>query len=241
MISLAIKLILAHLIGDFLLQPQKWVKHKNKHKHKSKYLYLHIGIHAFALLLLLQFKTRYWLGFIIIIASHYIIDLLKLHLQNKSNKRWAFAIDQTAHIIVIALAIEIYEPYFSNLETVNYTWLLLLISCVIAITSMSAVVMKTIISRWDVDTQKNDDALENAGTIIGMLERLFVFLFVILGFWEGIGFLLAAKSIFRFGDLSRAKDRKLTEYVLIGTLISFGLAIGIGLLYVSLLSNIVQY
>lgn len=235
MIPLAIKLILAHLIGDFVFQPQKWVKHKNKYKHKSKYLYQHIGIHALALLLLLQFQTRYWLGFIIIIASHYIIDLLKLHLQNKKNERWLFAIDQTAHLIVIALVVQFYKPYFSDIENVNYTWLLVLLTCVIAVTSMSAIIMKTIISKWDIENQKEDDALENAGTIIGMLERLFVFLFVILDFWEGIGFLLAAKSIFRFGDLSRAKDRKLTEYVLIGTLISFGLAILIGLLYVKLL------
>jgi hypothetical protein len=39
-----------------------------------------------------------------------------------------------------------------------------------------------------------------------------------------------AKSIFRFGDLTQSKDRKLTEYVLIGTLISFGTAIGTGFL-----------
>jgi len=43
--------------------------------------------------------------------------------------------------------------------------------------------------------------------------------------------LIAAKSVFRFGDLSRAKDRKLTEYILIGTFLSFGLAIAIGLGY----------
>jgi hypothetical protein len=43
-------------------------------------------------------------------------------------------------------------------------------------------------------------------------------------------FLLAAKSIFRFGDLKKVKDRKLTEYVLIGTLLSFGIAILVGLI-----------
>ncbi len=45
------------------------------------------------------------------------------------------------------------------------------------------------------------------------------------------GFLIAAKSIFRFGDLSKAKDRKLTEYILIGTLLSFGIAIACGVAY----------
>jgi hypothetical protein len=45
-----------------------------------------------------------------------------------------------------------------------------------------------------------------------------------------IGFLLAAKSVFRFGDLTRAKNRKLTEYILIGTLLSFLIAIATGLI-----------
>ena len=64
-----------------------------------------------------------------------------------------------------------------------------------------------------------------------MLERLLVFGFIVLQQWPAIGWLIAAKSILRFSDLSRAKDRKLTEYVLIGTLLSFSLAIFIGLLY----------
>ena len=60
---------------------------------------------------------------------------------------------------------------------------------------------------------------------------LFVFIFVITNHWEAIGFLLAAKSVFRFGDLSSSKDRKLTEYILIGTLLSFGIAIATGIFY----------
>ena len=37
---LLLKLILAHFIGDFLLQPKSWVKEKQKHKALSKVLYL---------------------------------------------------------------------------------------------------------------------------------------------------------------------------------------------------------
>jgi hypothetical protein len=57
---------------------------------------------------------------------------------------------------------------------------------------------------------------------------------VILGRWEAIGFLLAAKSVFRFGDLKESKDRKLTEYILIGTLLSFGVAILIGIIVIGI-------
>ena len=66
---------------------------------------------------------------------------------------------------------------------------------------------------------------------IGILERILVFVFVILNHWEAVGFLITAKSVFRFGDLKESKHRKLTEYILIGTLISFGIAIFVGILY----------
>ena len=86
-------------------------------------------------------------------------------------------------------------------------------------------------STWDLAEDNADDSLKSAGKYIGVLERIFAFGFIILNQWSAIGVLIAAKSVFRFGDLSRAKDRKLTEYMLIGSLLSFGLAIVIGLLY----------
>ena len=56
-------------------------------------------------------------------------------------------------------------------------------------------------------------------------------MFIITNNWSGVGFLLAAKSIFRFGDLTKSDDRKLTEYILIGTLLSFTFSIITGLGY----------
>lgn len=82
--------------------------------------------------------------------------------------------------------------------------------------------------------ESTDESLINAGKYIGILERLFVFTFIVTGHWEAIGFLMAAKSIFRFGDLKESKDRKLTEYILIGTLLSFGIATATGLIVVEL-------
>ena len=75
-----------------------------------------------------------------------------------------------------------------------------------------------------------EKSLPNAGKYIGILERLLVFIFVVTGHWEAIGFLVAAKSVFRFGDLKDSRDRKLTEYILIGTLLSFGIAIIVGII-----------
>lgn len=65
----------------------------------------------------------------------------------------------------------------------------------------------------------------NTGRLIGILERIFVYIFVLLGQFAAIGFILAAKGVARFQDF---KSRTFAEYVLIGTLISTLLAMGIG-------------
>ncbi len=231
MIVLFIKLVLVHFIGDFLLQPEKWVLHKQTHKHKSKYLYYHILVHFLALIILLQFDTSYWLSVLFIIVSHYIIDVAKLHLNTKMNSRVLFGLDQLAHIIIIAIIVNIYEAYPLDVDLFYNPKFLLFLTGIIGVTAASSIIMKTIISKWYLKEDANEGSLENAGSCIGVLERLFVFAFIITGHWEGIGFLIAAKSVFRFGDLSKAKDRKLTEYILIGTLLSFGLAISFGIGY----------
>ncbi|MGA1226287.1 MAG: DUF3307 domain-containing protein [Tamlana sp.] len=234
MIALAIKLILAHFIGDFLFQPQKWVTHKEVHKHKSKFLYWHILVHFGALTLVLQANFKYWLGVLIIIISHYIIDIIKLHLKPKLNNRLLFGLDQLAHLLVIIFVVKIYEPYKFNVDAYFDAKNLLFVTGLLCVTKVSSIIMKTLISKWDLKEYTEEASLKDAGAYIGILERLFVFMFIITNHWEGIGFLIAAKSVFRFGDLSQAKDRKLTEYILIGTLLSFGLAIvfGIGYEYV---------
>ncbi|WP_292945628.1 DUF3307 domain-containing protein [Olleya sp. UBA1516] len=231
MMLLVLKLVLAHAIGDFVLQPDQWVKDKTIKKHKSKYLYFHVLIHALALLILLQFNTIYWIGIISIVVSHYIIDVIKLNLTKKINPRLLFILDQIAHLIVIAIVALSYTQYSFDINTLYSKNVLALLLSLIAITSIASVIMRLVMSKWILDEDDANDSLEKAGKYIGILERLFVFGFIIINQWSAIGLLIAAKSVFRFGDLSKAKDRKLTEYILIGTLLSFGIAISVGLLY----------
>jgi len=228
---LVLKLVLAHAIGDFVLQPDQWVKDKTIKKHKSKYLYFHVLIHALALLILLQFNANYWIGIVSIVVSHYIIDVIKLNLTKKINPRLLFILDQIAHLIVIAIVALSYTQYSFDINTLYSKNVLALLLSLIAITSIASVIMRLVMSKWILDEDDANDSLEKAGKYIGILERLFVFGFIIINQWSAIGLLIAAKSVFRFGDLSKAKDRKLTEYILIGTLLSFGIAISVGLLY----------
>jgi protein-S-isoprenylcysteine O-methyltransferase Ste14 len=230
---LFLKLLLAHILGDFVFQPEKWVKNKEEKKIKSIKLYFHIAVHAVLLLLSIQFNLKkYWLAFILIIVSHYFIDVLKLYLQKKKTKRIWFFIDQILHLLVLVFASTFYFDVPFLVDNIITDKILLLFIFILLVSFVSAIIIKIIITQWNPESKKeNDDSLAKAGRYIGILERLFVFTFVITNHWEAIGFLLAAKSVFRFGDLTESKDRKLTEYILIGTLLSFGLAIFLGVLY----------
>lgn len=228
---LFLKLLLAHLVGDFLLQPDKWVADKKKRKAASPYLYLHLCVHALLLLLLLQFNVHYWRAIVIIVTSHFLIDVAKLYLQNSWPEKYLFITDQLLHLLLIVAAVHIYQPITVDVNILHQPKIILAGVCIVAVTYVIAIVMRLIMNHWDLKEDNKEDSLKNAGKYIGMIERLLVFIFVVLGQWGAIGFLIAAKSILRFSDLSRAKDRKLTEYVIIGTLLSIAMAIVVGLVY----------
>lgn len=235
---LTLQLLLAHILGDFLFQPARWVQQKQARTHRSKYLYWHIGVHALVLLVALRFDLRYWAGTLFILATHYFIDLAKLKLKRRVGDRLLFFADQALHLLTIAIVVYWYEPFQPDFSMLYSAKALLLLISLLLLTQVASIVMKVLITKWDFVEDEAGNSLDKAGKYIGMLERLFVFGFIVFQQWQAIGFLLAAKSVFRFGDLTKAKDRKLTEYILIGTLLSFGIAIIIGLGYMHLAKRI---
>lgn len=225
-----LKLLLAHLVGDFLLQPTSWVKDKEKHKLKSDKLYLHIAIHGILILILL-WDLSYWLLAVSIAAIHGGIDLVKLYTQKTTNKTTWFIIDQLLHVISIILLVTIWSKYEIHIPVaIDYPAVWLYLTATVFVTAASSILIQVLMQNWSQALNLNGkESLNNAGKYIGILERLLIFTFILTNHWEAIGFLLAAKSVFRFGDLTASKDRKLTEYILIGTLLSFGIAIFTGM------------
>lgn len=232
MLVLFLKLLFAHFLGDFIFQPYKWVVSKETYKHRSPYLYWHVAVHAVATLVVLGFDTTYWGGFLAIIFSHLLIDIWKLQLKSNSKSTLPFFIDQLAHISVLVAVVYYYMPFQINLNSILTPQILLFLLFFVFITNVSAIVMKVFIAQLGIPNFKELEARDKAGTLIGILERLFVFIFIVLNFWIGIGFLIIAKSVFRFADINRAKDNNVTQYYFIGTLLSFGLAIFAGLSYI---------
>lgn len=224
------KLFLAHIIGDFLLQPKRWVIQKESKKAASGFLYLHILIH-FLLVILLLWNIEYWKTALVIAISHYVIDLLKIYVTPLfKNKSIPFFIDQFLHVVILYIC-----AYYSNL--LEHTIALIqqidwpLLTAIVFVTYPAAIIMRILLEGMSNQINLDHKSLPNAGKYIGIIERLFVLIFIIMGRWEAIGLLITAKSVFRFNDLKESNNRKLTEYILIGTLLSFGIAILTGIIY----------
>ncbi len=227
------KYLIAHILGDFFLQPDAWVAEKETKKLKSWKLYLHILIH-FVLIFIVFLSFQVWKSALFIGIGHLIIDACKLIFQKPKTKRKWFFVDQVLHILIIFACWKYYDEAqlnFSFLQN-NQFWLILFGALLLI--SPAGIIIKVIIAKWIPNNAST--SLQDAGKFIGILERLLIYLFICTNHFEAVGFLLAAKSIFRFGDLKEAQDIKLTEYVLIGTLLSFGIALIVGLITNQLIS-----
>jgi hypothetical protein len=242
-----IKICLAHVLADFVFQPNHWVKHKEQQTYRSPYLYVHVILYYLLTMLMLGFESKDWIPALVVAISHGLIDTLKCILNRLWHRKssvdtpkihypiYSFLIDQFLHLailIVWAFGFETQEwSHWFPLPANTWMWLL----CMVLLTQVGSVLIRIMVARWIPQVPTPEWTLQNAGTYIGMLERLMVFAFIVTGHWEGIGFLIAAKSVLRYGDLKEVHDRRLTEYVLIGTLLSFGWALAIGLFYLEVI------
>ncbi|HEY0898581.1 MAG TPA: DUF3307 domain-containing protein [Sphingobacteriaceae bacterium] len=248
------KLLIAHFAGDFLLQNSWIVENRNKRIFSVALLY-HLLIHLGCLLVLFLFDID-WRIVMVILLSHGIIDLGKaafeirlnrLAAQEKlddtdrklqSQRLYVFIIDQILHVFVIAVAwliITGQAHLVNDLVLPDHWWLIAL--AYLLITKPAGILIGKLVKRWydrGMQTEPAGDqtglgGLPNAGTWIGIIERILILSFILINSFEAIGFLLAAKSILRIGDLKEDKEHKKTEYILIGTLLSFGITIVLGL------------
>lgn len=211
-------LIAAHVMGDFLLQPEWLVKRKKQ----LRFMLLHGVIHAGLVYVLYQSWTHWKLP-LVVLAFHVTIDLIKR--QAKSDSAKAFAWDQAAHILSLIVVgwLLLRMGWLSTFSGHGYALMIGFAGFIATVLGAGYFVGKVAGSIKEKN-KLEIDGLENGGAMIGSLERALIFLLIFIGQPAGIGFLVAAKSILRFEE---AKKQKLAEYVLIGTLLSFSLAIAV--------------
>ncbi len=225
MICILLLQLIAHIISDFYLQTAESCADKAKNGFKSPKLYVHALI-TFVCAWLLSFSFNFWWVALIIAVTHLLVDAMKCY---ASKCKYIFFIDQIIHVVVIVAVCYFWKGGLPDcLCCLDEKYIALLLGVFVCI-KPSNIIIKEIIKDANIKVNKgsddnNTEDLPNAGKLIGVVERLLSLVFVLLGQYEAVGFIIAAKSLLRFAEGDKAKS----EYVLIGTLLSFSMAIFVG-------------
>ncbi|MCF6364610.1 MAG: DUF3307 domain-containing protein [Bacteroidales bacterium] len=237
--KLLILQFIAHFLSDFIFQSQNCSDKKEKDSFKSKFLYKHIAV-TFFISAFLSFQFTFILFSLIISASHFFLDGIKSFLLNvRLIKKHLFFFDQILHLSIIGFVVFLFNKFFeidflTEILDIKY---LLYIFAYILILKPTNILIREIFKFYEIKLDKLEaekDELPNAGKLIGITERILTLTLIILGQYAAIGFIMAAKSILRFKEAQTQK----AEYVLIGTMLSFGIAIMIGVI-LQLFNNII--
>jgi hypothetical protein len=151
----------------------------------------------------------------------------KSYLIKKNPDKDYFFLDQTVHLITIIVVIMIYfkindyAPIF-DIKTRYVAMILGFIFC----SKPSNIIIKYLLRAFDIKTNNEENKLTipNAGKLIGISERYLALILIIVGSYEAVGLIIAAKSVLRINSHQES------EYILVGTLLSFGIAIFSGLI-----------
>ena len=226
--------LLAHIIGDYYLQSCKLADEKAE---SIKALIKHCVIYTFSCFIVVipVFNSRLLIGCIFLSVTHGVIDLLKfLYMKyhkeiTRNKKRNIYILDQALHLMAISTityiftvneyTISILPPLKNITDTIGiplkqcFLWMIALL----LIWKPTNITIKKLLFMYKPD-DANENAQENAGGFIGLLERLVMLVLLSISQYSAIGLVLTAKSIARYDKIST--NKAFAEYYLLGTLLS---------------------
>ena len=232
MSQIFLALFTAHLLGDFIFQTQWMVERKRHHSVMA----LHVAaVTTTSYILLGAFD---WRILLIIASTHLAVDAIKVHCLKDSLA--PFVGDQLVHVAIL-VGLAYYFPraaeatwWVTSLGAEKVKWYSAVLSCVagvvLCVPAGGRLIAKLIEPFADEIRDDEIKGLMRGGQYIGWLERSLVMMFILIDQPTSIGFLIAAKSILRFGEIKDTSQRKVAEYIIIGTFLSFGWAILVAVL-----------
>lgn len=241
---LFLKLYLSHLIADFLLQPN-WIA---RNKRQASNLIFHSAIHVATAMVVVNtaITGEILLSLLVLAIAHALLDYLKARF---TRDEWlAFTGDQLAHLLAImAVSIRLSSEGWNNAVRILrivanservYLFLCVYIGVIFGGGYFVQKVTQYFMRQIDQSLIPSKPGLPSAGKYIGWLERALMITFIVGGYPEGIGLLLAAKALVRYPEIKNDEKGHFAEYFLIGTLTSVSVALVAGFVLLGVSSRL---
>ncbi len=242
-VVLLLLLLTGHVLGDFLFQTRSMVERKSE----RKVLLLHIGsvlvAHTILVLPFVHWDLRSLILTLVLLfflgGSHALIDAAKIRLTARRGDSMAlFMLDQACHGFAILGVWGLWCAWLGDKPGVFAPTNLAILSSLALIANAyvlngnaGAALIKLFLDPLQPaggTTEGSDSrtqSIQQMGRSIGILERMLLVSLIMLGQWEAIAWIFAAKTLARFKELDK-KD--FSEYYLIGTLASLLFAAATG-------------
>jgi hypothetical protein len=234
--------LIAHLVADLFAQPECVSRKKQERILRSWHLYVHVAI-VFVTSVAMTFTCGFVLWAAAAALLHFGIDWGKCSVERAIRKRKntpsgtyccnrpLFFADRILHFAVIWATAMLYVRtggaipgyYDTSLFTADNLLLAVgLLLCLKPANVLIQICFQSLRTDEAIAGSLDKKGLQKAGHWIGSMERTMTFILFVLGHYTVIGFIIGAKSILRYSD------KENLEYVLVGTLMSFSVALALG-------------
>lgn len=239
--ALLVLLVAGHVMGDFLLQSRRMAEAKE----------LRLGpMFAHGAVVLVAHAVVAWpflnwpLAVVLLVLAvvHTLLDIVR----SRACGAWgaslsAFFTDQSLHLVSVFVFWRLAVAWNGGAPAVwspRPDWLLwyarwsAIVAAYVFNGKGGTRVVRGVLERFPravpSDTSESGDEYE-MGRTIGTLERYLALTLVLFGQWVALGFIIAAKSIARFPEMTGRRHKDFAEYYLIGTLVSMLVALASGI------------
>jgi hypothetical protein len=237
-----IRLIIAYLITEYFINPEYWIKNEKK---KSVALIIHSVLSGFIPFIAL-WNINYWYIIVIFSVSHFLIYRKK----RNGDGLGEHIVYQSLHIAIVLLVwltivgSDYYTVYSDFIMALSDYRLNLIVIGLLFLTIPTSILIERKMKRWKISTVStisaenaeevydvnyscvDESGLTDAGKFIGYTERIIIFLLILANQFTALGLVITTKSIFRLKTGSIK-----AEYVLVGSMLSFSIAIIVGLFF----------
>ena len=229
MLETLVALLLAHALTDFVFQTSRMVREKEAGRWGSLTLHAIVAAVTTAVAIGAFSVTALW-AVLVVASTHLLIDWGKARFRRTAG---TFLVDQALHLTVLVAVAALWPGLWVEGFLGGIEWL----PAVMAVAAGLVLTVRAggfavgiLMEPWK---EIGAAGLVGAGRTIGELERFLIFLLALTGELGAIGFLIAAKSVLRFNTVR--EGRKLSEYVIVGTLSSFAWALFVSIAVIGIL------